>query len=88
MLIFLVSPCFLPRLTSTPIHLADDPYFALNFGPYGTSPVGAKEENDPKVSEEKRNEIFIAALGRSYLKEDTEGVSHPGTPLILVCTRG
>ena len=37
--------------------------------------MGAKEENDPKVSEAKRNEIFIAALGRSYLKEDTEGVS-------------
>lgn len=39
--------------------------------------MGAKEENDPKATEEKRNEIFIAALGRSYLKEDHEGVSGP-----------
>lgn len=59
------------------IIVEDDPYFALNFGTYGVDAPGSEEENDPKASEQKRNEVFINALGRSYLKEDHEGVSMP-----------
>ncbi|KAL7409247.1 pyridoxal phosphate-dependent transferase [Mrakia frigida] len=55
------------------IIVEDDPYFALNFGTYGVDAPGSEEENDPKASEQKRNEVFINALGRSYLKEDHEG---------------
>lgn len=33
------------------------------------------------MSEAKRNEIFVHALGRSYLKEDTEGVSRSSPSL-------
>lgn len=55
------------------IIVEDEPYHALNFGPYGTTAPGADIENDGKATEADKNAEFIKNVGQSYLKHDTQG---------------
>ncbi|CDZ98639.1 Aromatic amino acid aminotransferase and related proteins [Phaffia rhodozyma] len=55
------------------IIVEDDPYWALNFGPYGISPPGSEIEKDKSKSEEEKNKAFLGLIGKSYLKNDTQG---------------